>query len=368
MKIIKKMINRFFPNLRRDRIADWCLRRLSRKKKPVPYPGDATPVWVAGLFDSHAGIAAGARAQIRCFQAGDREVFALNLSNRMTVETDSIRNGPGIVVVHQNPPYFLAALRRFPPGFLAEKYIVAYWAWELEKLPDWWKPSLDYLHEIWVPSRFVADAVARATDKPVRIVPHAVNLHRSPRRSFAEDGRLRVLFIFDGGSSYARKNPSAAIEAFLTAFGDGDGAELLIKIARHDIYPPGWEALCRKAAGHAHIRLQTEILSDEQLMDLYQSCDIYLSLHRSEGFGLTIFDAMNLGLEVVATGWSGNMDFMTGPRCHAVNYTLISVSDPQRIYPYPDCRWAEPDVNHAAVLLRRIAESYGQQPRCDGKP
>lgn len=373
MRWLLDPIQRIFPGFTRENLlAAAAKRSLDRAETPPEVP-EGAPIYVAGYFRSHAGIASGARAQLAAFRREGRAAFGIDLTAAMgqaeTLPFDGEvydcrslpeDGAPGTVVVYQNPRWFLIALARMGRRFLRGKRIVGHWTWELEEIPDWWCESLDYLHEVWVPTRFVRDAVGRHTAKPLKVVPYPETgtLTGKPR-PFAADGVLRVLFIFDAGSGFERKNPLAAVEAFRQAFADRSDVELLLKISRPGMYPAGWEALQRAAAGAPNIRLLDAFLKQEELDDLYRKSDIYLSLHRSEGYGLTIFEAIRFGLETVATGWSGNMDFFHGPNCYAVDYRLVPVVDPQRIYPYPEWRWADPDPACAAGFLREIARKHG---------
>lgn len=369
MKRFKTAIQSVCPWATRENLLAAWAKLFIKNAETLPRPDETAPIYIAGLFQSHAGVASGAKVQLRNFQASGKQVYAIDLTGALkqsgTVEFSGTSldykslpcgNASGTVIIHQNPRWFLIALRKLGREFLKNKYIVGYWAWELEDIPEWWIDSIDYVHEIWVPSNFVRAAIAPHTDKPVKVVAHPARFEPRPARNFAEDGTVRILYIFDTGSSYVRKNPIAAIQAFKLAFGDRKDVELVIKISRQEMYIPGWRELQKAAAKASNVRLINAFMSQNELDDLYRQSDIYLSLHRSEGFGLTIFEAMNFGLHIVATGWSGNMDFFHGPRCYPVNYTLIPVIDPQNIYPYPDCRWAEPDITHAAELLRQLVK------------
>ena len=334
MRWLLDPVQRIFPGLTRENLlAAAAKRSLDRAGTPPEVP-EGAPVYVAGYFRSHAGIASGARAQLAAFRKEGRAAYGIDLTAAMgqaeTLPFDGEvydcrslpeDGAPGTVVVYQNPRWFLIALARMGRRFLRGKRIVGHWTWELE-------------------------------DIPLKVVPYPETgtLTGKPR-PFAADGVLRVLYIFDAGSGFERKNPLAAVEAFRQAFGDRRDVELLLKISRPGMYPAGWEALQRAAAGAPNIRLLDAFLKQEELDDLYRKSDIYLSLHRSEGYGLTIFEAIRFGLETVATGWSGNMDFFHGPNCYAVDYRLVPVVDPQRIYPYPEWRWADPDPACAAGFL-----------------
>jgi glycosyltransferase involved in cell wall biosynthesis len=341
--------------------------RLLLPKCVNPAVPAGAPMYVVGFFNSPSGLGRGARLFVREQQRAGLKVHAVDVSRLLRVEpvpglydgplvagdAFAAHAGPGTVVVHANPPAFMAALwavRRLLPG----KRILAYWAWELEDIPPVWARCFDHVDEILVPSSFVAEAVGRRTTKPVRVHPHAAPeptpLRSSPTRPFT------VLHVSTFRSGFFRKNPLGVVEAFRRAFGDASDACLLLKISDIDAYPEGWKRL-RSAAESANILFCLGSVSEQAVNDLYARTDVYMSLHRSEGYGLTIMEAMRHGLPVIATGWSGNMDFMDTARCRAVPYTLVPVDDPQGIYTIDGAVWAEPDIAAAAKMLRDMKDT-----------
>jgi glycosyltransferase involved in cell wall biosynthesis len=161
--------------------------------------------------------------------------------------------------------------------------------------------------------------------------------------------------LFDMGSSFARKNPLAAVAAFRRAFGDDLGKHLAIKVADVDAAPAAAALLRAAAAGAANISIHDRVLSRAELQGWLGQADAVISLHRAEGFGLVAAEAMQLGRPVVATNWSGNLEFMTAENSALVDYTLVPAADPQGTYDFPGQCWAEPDVAHAALWLARLA-------------
>lgn len=261
---------------------------------------------------------------------------------------------PGTAVIHLNPPQFLWLLCRMPKKFFQHKKIIAYWAWELEGIPDLWKFALQFVDAVETPSSFTRTAIARNTEKPVTVHPHAVPAPDKVKQAFAQDGILRCLFIFDMNSSCSRKNPQAAIAAFTRAF-TPEEACLTIKVSETSAYASDWNRLQALAAPYSHIRLVNEWMNNASLERLFLEHDVYLSLHRSEGYGLTIREAMLYNLYIVATGWSGNMDFMRGAKVFPVPYTLVPTPRADKIFGgVRSARWAEPNIEQAAHILRHI--------------
>jgi glycosyltransferase involved in cell wall biosynthesis len=175
----------------------------------------------------------------------------------------------------------------------------------------------------------------------------------------AEGHRLGVsegflfLFIFDYLSTLQRKNPIGLIEAFKRAFGPGEGPQLLLKTLNAPLRPLAEEEVLWAAHGRDDIHVVDCSLSGDEMRGLMAGCDCYASLHRAEGFGLTMAEAMALGKPVIATNYSGNVDFMRRENSFLVDYTMTRVGPECEIYP-PDGEWAEPSVEHASELMRRV--------------
>lgn len=241
------------------------------------------------------------------------------------------------------------------------KRVVGYFAWELPAIPPNWKKALDLAHEIWVPSRFTADAFRPYTALPVRVVPHPVRCPTVADLARADFGlpedAFVVLTMFHMGAGFVRKNPIGAVRAFRQAFGDNLNAVLVIKVADADLVPWAMAELQSAIGSAPNIRIFHDKLSRDRVAALIRCADVVLSLHRAEGFGLVPAQAMLLGKPVIATGWSGNTDFMNQRNSVLVSYKLVPVRDPQESYTQEDQAWADPDVEQAAVWLRRLAEN-----------
>jgi glycosyltransferase involved in cell wall biosynthesis len=282
----------------------------------------------------------------------------------------------GTLVVHHNAPFLPHALWALGRARVRGRRVIGYWAWEFPRIPDSWRSSFRYLHEVWVPSELARQAVTSATDMPVHVVPHPLPPVTATPNMRARLGlpadALIVLTAFHMGSAFTRKNPLAAIAAFRRAFGDAPDRILAIKLIDHGASPIAREALERAIAGAPNIRLINLMLPPADMSGLMADVDIVLSLHRSEGFGLVPAEAMQLGKPVVATGWSGNMDFMNEHNSAPVSYKMVPVQDPYDGAFIADGQlWAEANVDDAADWLRRLGaepelrQRLGETARAD---
>ncbi|MDC7685298.1 glycosyltransferase [Asticcacaulis sp. BYS171W] len=278
----------------------------------------------------------------------------------------------GVWLIHANAPEVLVMLMAHDPSQWSRRYRIGYWAWETPKAPAQWARMAKWLHEIWVPSTFVRDALIVAFEaqgqtglsERVRVMPHPLLSGAAPDRARfgLQDHRCEALSLFDIKSSPARKNPWAAIEAWLAAFPEPtDKAALTLKVSGIDAATE--MHLTNLIGGRDDIRLYTERLSDADMDRFMVSFDILLSLHRSEGFGLSLLEAMAAGVAVVATDWSGNTDFLKADNGYPVPYDLIPLNDPDGAYSAVKREraqyWAEPDVQAAAHLLRELVYDPG---------
>lgn len=217
-----------------------------------------------------------------------------------------------------------------------------------------------HVHEIWAPSHFTAQAF-RTLGRPVRVVEHPVGLaEQKPsdrdRASFGlSEDCVIVLVSFSLSSSMVRKSPIETIQAFRAAFGERSDRLLLMKIGHTEHYPDDLAQIRAATGGAPNIRIETGQLSGADRLALTVCADIVLSLHRSEGFGLVVAEAMALGRCVIATDWSATTEFLDGTCGLPVPYTLVPARDPRGIWDMPDTKWALPDRDAAVTALRAAA-------------
>lgn len=269
---------------------------------------------------------------------------------------------PVTILTHAATPYFESGYERaglFPRD---DVYRIAYWAWELEMVPDEWVEMAALVDEIWSPTQFVADAMRARMPCPVYRMLPGVEVGRVEKVSRASlnipDNHVVFLFMFDLHSQIHRKNPMAVFRAFREAFRGDDKTTLVIKTSGGDIHSKDLAELQETIHGRNVILLH-ELMSRGRAYGLIDMADCFVSLHRSEGFGLGLAEAMLMGKPVIATGYSGNLDFMSSDNSLLVGYELTEIKEDRPIYSRGNS-WAEPSIEQAAAYMRQVYERPGQ--------
>jgi len=331
-----------------------------------------------GYFGSEKGVGEGTRSNLRIIRSTG---IPYCINNQVDTRSQNLERLPDRLT--SDNPYRVNLLTinadgllnfgPAHPSYLAGHYNIGYWAWELPEFPAEWAASFGYADEVWTPSRFTRDSVASRSPVPVRVVPHSLEIDaqldiHADRSAFGIDDHVFLfLFIFDFHSFTERKNPLGLVEAYKKAFGTRKDVQLLLKSGHGSDHEEELRKL-QHAFGGANIRLLDAVLTHQQVQSLIKTADCYVSLHRSEGFGLTMAEAMLYGKPVIATGYSGNVDFMSDEDSFLVPYRLITIRETHGPY-RAGYHWADPDLDSACDLMRYVetnreaAAAVGQRAR-----
>ncbi|WP_293142431.1 glycosyltransferase [Okeania sp. SIO3I5] len=265
-----------------------------------------------------------------------------------------------INLVHTNPDQGL--YNTLGPEYFDGRYNIGYWSWELPTLHPAWEYAFDYFDEIWTLSSFTAEAISTISPIPVvKVMPSIVMPKPTVNRDDLKlpKDKFIFLFMFDFHSTIARKNPYATIKAFKQAFAksDRENVLLIVKFSNAQYHSEGRDKLKAEAEGLPSIQFIDGHILKKELIGLFNSCDCYVSLHRAEGFGLTMAETMYYGKPVISTGYSSNIEFMNVGNSFLVKYKLVTITESEGPY-FQGSIWAEPDVDHAAYLMRYVFDNY----------
>jgi glycosyltransferase involved in cell wall biosynthesis len=329
-------------------------------------PGAGLPFGVnlTGYFASEKGVGEAARAVIRALEAVAIPYVLNNICDEGSHNRDHTygafrQDNPYAVNLVQVNADVATPYLRWKADMLRGRVNIGYWNWELSVFPAEWQSSFSFFHEVWAPSLFTQRSIASVSPIPVRLVPFSIAVPPRPvpgmgRAYFGlPRGPLLFFFAFDSHSYMERKNPLGLIEAFRRAFGDSRDVLLVIK-TMHTSDSDDYSRLVETCSRYGNVRLLDRVFSRTEMHALMMCCDAYVSLHRSEGFGLTIAEAMAMGKPVIATAYSSNVDFMTADNSCPVRFRLAKLEKDHGPY-RTGAEWAGPLVEHAAAEMRRIA-------------
>jgi glycosyltransferase involved in cell wall biosynthesis len=316
-----------------------------------------SPIGLGSLSRGLALALGGAGTRVQPIVLGDSAMDA-DLSMADFVRTYDYRLDTNLFVSYPHRHDML--LSTVPDHVARSRRNIAYLAWEQRDGSHWWPEVYRDLDQVWALSDFAAESLRRFLRRDVETVPcvldHAALPAPGAKRDFGlEPGKLTFSFIFDANSSIERKNPEAVIQAFARAFPGQDDVCLLLRIASgHRLHHrERLKRLLATAPRGLDLRLMVEPLAHDDLLRLLSATDCYVSLHRAEGFGYTCAEAMAYGMPVIATGYSGNLQFMNRDNSFLVDYREATVAVADGPYPRGSL-WAEPDVDHAALLMRTV--------------
>ena len=333
-------------------------------------PGADIAVRLIGHLSSTTGVGAAARGDAAALAAAEVPFVCIDIvwpdAHAQPVPVSPLRATPDerrwpVNLVHMNPGDLGAAtasgLPSLTPSRLGGAYTIGAWAWETETgVPAAWRGHYAAYDEIWAPSRYAADAIARSAPMTVSVMPHVVE-PTAPTLDRAALGlpadTCLFLFAFHACSNVRRKNPDGVIAAYRAAFPTPSPRTMLL-VKAIELSAANLARLTALADGRADIRIVNEAWSADRLASAIAACDAYVSLHRAEGFGLTMAEAMYFGRPVIATAYSGNMDYMSAETALLVPYQLSTLDEADGDYDAGSV-WAEPDLDAAAALMAQVA-------------
>ena len=277
--------------------------------------------------------------------------------------------GYDMVILHSTPDLW-PDLWRSKHQLLKEKMVIGYCTWETDVLPTTWSKCInECVHELWVPSSYNKENFIKSgVTVPITVVPHIFLNVVLPAKNTVNLNDDTIYTFYTIGELNPRKNILETIEAFCKAFNKDDQVRLIVK-THYKSYDIEDKSHCKhrineeldKYPNHAPVILLTEPQTQKQINALHSIGDCYVSLTRSEGFGMPIFDAHNYGKQVICTGYSGPLDFLGKSHPGLVNYELGDVFGMKNFAGHseqnPNQHWANPDVGHAAELMRKVYEA-----------
>lgn len=321
-------------------------------------------VELAGYLNSAVGVGEAARRYVSALRSVGVEVLERDVplpgrdsagaepSMGISPKPDSISFNLLCLNPEQMVPYLEGP--DGPPS--AGRRTIGIWSWEVDVLPPGWVEAAAGLDDIWTYSSFAAGLIEAGIGAPVQSIPPPVCVSSFTSSSPIDLPKgFRVLVMFDYLSTLQRKNPLGAIEAFKQAFRPEDGAVLIVKSVNGKHRPERKAEITAASGGRSDIALIDQTMSGVERDALIAACDCYLSLHRSEGHGLPLAEAMMAGKAVVATAYGGNTEFMSKGNSFLVDWKPTRVGEGVEHYP-PEASWAEPDIGHAARLLRMVRD------------
>lgn len=273
-----------------------------------------------------------------------------------------------INLIHINPDEMMLMYTRMGESSWNDRYNIAFWLWELEDIPEHWQAFFPMLDEIWTPSEFISNNLRKVTRLPVYTMPYCVEAPtdvRLNRRHFGlPEDKFLFLVMYDSNSTIERKNPTGAIRAFRRAFKNNENVGLVIKI--NNARESDLKDLNRLLKGYQNVYFITDTLTKVEVNSLIARVDVFVSLHRAEGFGLVMAEAMIVGTPVIATNWSSNTEFMNPEVACMVDCDFITLEKDSPPYKKGSI-WAEPDIGQAARFMRKLYSDpkyYASMEKC----
>lgn len=349
---IRSLINKYYIN----KLSKIKLEEYDKEKYPFG-------INLIGSFSQDSGLGQSCRLVAKLIEKADipHSFIDFTLNDELVGSNKEFHNKLsseykyGINLLHINMHEFDRSFLKMGKDKFDYHYNIAYWLWEMNEFPEEWIPLINVLDEIWTPSEFVSEAIRKVTDKPVRTIPYLVAApyeDKYDRKYFGlPEDKFLYLMLFDSNSISERKNPKGVVQAFKEAFPNKDQeVGLVIKIG--NAKEKELEELKKELEGYNTYFIDSR-LSKVEVNSLVRDVDVYVSLHRAEGYGLVLAEAMLLGTPTIATNYSANIEFQNKENSCLVDYKLIKVG--KDIYPYKkEYLWADPDITQASEYMKRL--------------
>jgi glycosyltransferase involved in cell wall biosynthesis len=324
---------------------------------------------VLGFFTAEHGVGEAARVLTSTLQSAGVAVSTIDYTDTQSrrehsFDCDNVSRNK-VLMTAINADHLNEAHLRLDRKFFRKRYVIGQWFWELEEAPRWFGPAFAHVDELWAPTRFIETMLRKHAPSSVQVkyVPLPVATPQIDttltRERFGLDDRFMFLFSFDFMSVMKRKNPLGLIEAFSKAFADGEGPMLVLKTINGNKRLPERNMLRVAAQKRSDIVIIDEYFTKVETSTLMSLADCYVSLHRSEGLGLTMSEAMTLGRPVIATGYSGNLDFLSDVNSFIVPGIRMKVGFEAEGYS-PEAMWMEPSVTEASWFMRFVYENQAE--------
>ena len=321
---------------------------------------------VIGLFNAEDGIGQSGRLLVDSLRSCNTPVSTVTFNKTESRQSNKyLSDDVGrykTIISAVNAELVEPVQRKFGSEFFKDTYMIGQWFWELEAAPAWYKDAYEFVDELWAPTQFIKEMLQRDAPRDVVVTYMPLSLQTPKvdrtlsKKDFGIDNRFLFLFLFDFRSVMKRKNPLGLVAAFRRAFQPNEGPVLVIKCVNGEKRPSEFSELLSAVKGMDDIVIINEYFEAETSAALMNFCDCYVSLHRSEGLGLTIAEAMLFGKPVIATGYSGNLDFMTPETSYMVPWKRVKVGKGAEAYS-SRATWAEPNIDVAAEMMRSVYEN-----------
>lgn len=376
--INKKILIKFIPieylrSIKKTLVNNNVLKLVSSAQWTFKPHTNLNGINYVGVIRGEIGLSQSCRLIAKAINASSIDFSVINFNQLSAIrQTDhswdhKIVDKPtfNINLFHLNPPELALAYISLGKDFWKNRYNIGFWLWELQDFPTDWLPSLNLVDEIWTPSEFVSESFRKITDKPVHTIPYPIDVQVSETmdRSYFGLPQDKFLFLtmYDCNSTIERKNPIGAIQAFKDAFSvNDDHVGIVVKV--NNPQEKDLKIIQHLLKDYKNVYIIAKTIQKIEVNSLINCVDVFVSLHRAEGYGLPIAEAMTLGIPSIATNWSANTGYMNSLNSCLVSYQLVEIKEDYSMYKKGSF-WAEPNINDASEFMLKLLkdkEFYSQ--------